>query len=111
MNKQFTFRGMEHSNTIEEYANKHLEKIERFLEHEKEPVSMHIIFTATPVHKHHEVEFQVTGPSYTLNAHRFGPEFYDLISAVMDCMFRLLTEAKRRRVDERKTSGYKRVIE
>lgn len=107
MNKQYTFRGMEHSNTIEEFANEQLKKIEDFLAHEKEPIFLHIILTAEFTHHNNRVEFQVTGPGYTLNAHREGPELYALIGEVMDCMYKQLTEAKRKRIDTRQT-GIKR---
>lgn len=107
MNKQFTFHGMESSKNIEVYANEKLKRIERFLEHEKEPIYMHLTFTAHRTHHHHEVEFQVTGPHYTLNAHREGPELYEVINEVIDCMHYELTEAKRRRVEKEHT-GIKR---
>ncbi len=107
MNKQFTFRGMEQSNTLQECVNDQLAKIETFLEHEKEPIYIHVIFTAGHTHAHHRVECQIVGPGYTLNAHRIGPEMYDLIAAVMDCMYLQLTEAKKKRVDTRQT-GIKR---
>lgn len=109
MNKQFTFRGMEHSPTIEEYARNQFDKIERFLEHEKEPQYVHMIFTAAFTHHHHRVELQVTTPQYKLIAHKEGPEFYDLISKVCDCMYQQLTEAKRQRVEIEHT-GIKREI-
>jgi len=103
MNKQFTFRGMEHSATIEEYARKQFDKIERFLSHEKEPQYIHMIFTAGFTHAHHKVELQVTTPNYKLIAHREGPELYDLISQVFDCMYQQLTEAKKKHLDTRQT--------
>lgn len=108
MTKQFTFRNMEHSNIIEEYANQQLAKIEDFLSHEKEPIFIHIILKGEFTHHNHRVEMQVTGPHYTLNAHREGPEFYDLISQVMDCMYLQLTEAKREKVASRKVGIKKR---
>lgn len=107
MNKQFTFRGMEHSNTLEEAANNQLAKIERFLEHEKEPIYIHVTFTAGHTHAHHRVECQVVGPGYDHNAHRIGADMYELITAVMDCMYLQLTEAKKKRINERQT-GIKR---
>jgi ribosomal subunit interface protein len=107
MKKQFTFLEMEHSNTIEEYANEKLTKIEKFLEHEKEPIFMHITFTAQPTHGHHRVNLHISGPHYNFDVHRFGPDLYDLISSVADVMFHQLTEAKRKLVDTRQT-GIKR---
>jgi len=107
MIKQFTFRGMDHSPTIEEYAQKMFEKIERFLQHEKEPQYIHMIFTAGFTHHHHKVELEVTTPQYKLNAHREGPELYELISKVIHIMYEQLTEAKRERVEIEHT-GIKR---
>ncbi len=107
MNKQFTFRNMEHSNTLEEHANEQLQKVEKFLEHEKEPIYLHIILTAHHIHAHHQVEFQVTTPLYKMSTHREGPELYQLISEVIDIMYERLTEAKRENVEKWHT-GIKR---
>lgn len=107
MTKQFTFRGMDHSATIEEYANNQFGKIERFLEHEKDPKYIHMIFTSGFTHAHHRVELQVTTPNYKLIAHREGPDMYNLISQVFDTMYDQLTEAKKKLVDTRQT-GIKR---
>lgn len=107
MNIQFTFRGMERSGTLEEFVNEQLAKIQEFLVHEKEPIYLHLIFTAKFTHHDNRVEFQITGPGYTLNAHREGPELYKITGEVIDRMYKQLTEAKRKRIDTRQT-GIKR---
>lgn len=107
MNKQFTFRGMEHSNILQEYANQQLEKIEKLLLHEKEPIYLHIILTAERTHHHHKVEFQISSPNFNLNAHDEGPDIYVAVTKACDRMYHQLTEEKRKHVAARHT-GIKR---
>ncbi|QQR62651.1 hypothetical protein IPH67_04520 [bacterium] len=43
MNKRIVFRHMDHSPAIEELANKHLQKIEHFLENEPTPIYIDLV--------------------------------------------------------------------
>lgn len=105
METKFTFRHMEHSSVIEDYANKQLSKVYEFLSNEREPVNIDLIFEPSKVHAHHSVELLVKSPRYDLVAQREGPEFYDLIDKVVDIMYDNLREEKRREIDERKMRG------
>lgn len=105
METKFTFRHMEHSTVIEDYANKQLSKVYEFLSNEREPVHIDFIFEPSKVHAHHSVKLLVKSPGYDLVAQREGPEFYDLIDKVVDIMYDNLREEKRREIDERKMRG------
>ena len=105
METKFTFRHMERSTVIEDYANNQLSKVYEFLSNEREPVYIDVIFEPSKVHAHHRVELLVKSPCYDLITHREGPEFYDLIDQVVDIMYRNLHEEKRREIDERKMRG------
>ncbi len=105
MNAKITFRHMERSQVIEDYAERQLQKVYEFLSNEREPVYVELTFEPSKVHAHHRVELLVKSPHYDLIAHREGPEFYDLIDKVVDIMYHNLHEEKRREIDERKMRG------
>jgi len=44
MHKRITFKGMDHSSVLEDYANQQLAKIEEFLTNERTPVYIDLIF-------------------------------------------------------------------
>jgi ribosomal subunit interface protein len=102
MQKRIAFRGMESSPVLEEFANKHLEKVEKLLEHERTPIFIDLVLEASHVHAHHKVELRVKTPNYELVAHHEGPEMYQEIDRVTDKMIQEIRRAKERRVDEEK---------
>jgi ribosomal subunit interface protein len=105
METKVTFRHMDHSDVVEDYAGRQLHKVYEFLSNERDPVYVNITFEPSKVHAHHKVELQVKSPHYDLIAHREGPEFYDIIDQVVDIMYRQLHEHKRKELDERKMRG------
>jgi len=105
METKFTFRHMDHSDVIKDYADRQLKKVLEFLSNEREPIYLDLIFSPSDVHAHHNVELLVKTPHYDLVAHREGPEFYDLIDKVVDIMYHNLHEEKRKAIDERKMRG------
>lgn len=109
MDTKMTFRHMDHSDVIRDYANGQLAKVYEFLSNEKEPIHIDLTFEASKVHAHHRVELRITSPQFHLITHEEGPEFYKLIDYVVDTMYRLLHEEKRKEVDERKTQGKRRI--
>lgn len=111
MNKKITFRGMEHSPVLEEFSNKHLEKVERFLENERDPVYIELVLDAERTHHHHKVELLVKSPHYDLISHSEGPEMYELIVKVANTMHQELLNAKERLIDQKKHGGTNRTIE
>ena len=108
MFKRIAFRSMDHSDVIEQYVNEQLAKIEKFLENERDPIYIDVIFEPSKVHQHHRVELRVKTPHYDLisSYEHEGDGFYDTIDRVVDVMYRRLHEEKERITkDERKTTG------
>lgn len=102
MNILVTFRGMEHSNTLEEFVVKKLEKVVKFLENEPLPVTIDVVLIAQPQHKHHSVEMRLNSPHYHIIAKREGPEIYAEVEEVAEIFAHDLAKAKQKRVDELK---------
>lgn len=102
MHKRITFRAMDHSNHIENHANEQLEKIMHFLSNEPTPVHVDLVLEAGRPHAHNKVELRIKTPHYEECVTDEGPHMLQVIDAVIDTMYRLLHEAKRKRVDDRK---------
>lgn len=102
MNKRVTFRGMDHSPTVEQQVHTQLAKIEEFLSHERTPVSLDVVLEAHPTHAHNSVEMRVHAPDYEAIAQREGKDIYKLIGEVADCVYAELRKQKERRVDRDK---------
>ena len=108
MNKRIAFRNMDSTPVLEEFANKHLEKIEKLLESERTPIYIDLVLDAADVHANNKVELRVKTPNYELVAHHEGPEMYQEIDRVTDKMIIEIRRAKERRVDEdKKKDSYK----
>lgn len=107
MHKRITFRNMDHSKVMEEYANQQLAKVEDFLSHERSPVYIDMVFEPSKKREHHRIELRVKSPQYERisNYEYQGTDFYDVLDRVVDIMYEGLHEDKRRLVDERKTKG------
>lgn len=107
MQKRIVFRGVDHSDNAEQYANKQLQKIEHFLEHEQTPVHIDLIFEPSKLRQHSRVELRVKSPHYDLISHyeHEGVEFYAVLDHVIDSMYRQLHEAKEKNHDKLKTVG------
>jgi ribosomal subunit interface protein len=102
MDKQITFRNMEHSDVMENYINQQLEKIEKYLENEREPIYIELVLEPSKVHAHHRVELRVKTPRYYLVEDYTGPDFYPVLDHVIDAMYRQILEKKKELVDENK---------
>lgn len=102
MQKYVAFRNMEHSAVLEEFAYKHLEKVEKVLENEPTPVKIDLVITAASTHPHHNVEIRVKTPHYDLITQHEGPELYQEIDKVTDKMVQEIRKAKEKRIDELK---------
>lgn len=103
MNKQLTLRHMEHSPTLESYVNEQAARIEKFLEHEREPKTLHIVLDAQRTHHHHHVEINLKTPNYDLFCEYEAPEMHDAIKHAFNTMYHLLTQAKKKSQDERRS--------
>ena len=102
MQKRIAYRGMDSTPVLEEFANKHLEKVEKLLENERTPIWIDLILEASTVHAHNKVELRVKTPHYELVAHHEGPEMYQEIDRVTDKMVQEIRRAKEKRVDNAK---------
>ena len=88
---------------LEEFAQKHLEKVEKLLENENTPIIIDLTLEASAVHAHNRVELLVKTPNYDLIAHHEGPELYQEIDRVTDKMIQEIRRAKERLISESKT--------
>ena len=102
MQKRIAYRGLESSPVLEEFANKHLEKVEKLLESERTPIFIDLVLEASHVHAHHKVELRIKTPNFDLIAHHEGPEMYQEIDRVTDKMVQEIRRAKERFAEEEK---------
>jgi len=105
MNKRITFRGMDHSPVIEEFSQRHLERIVHLLTSERTPQHLELTLTAHPVHAHHEIEILVKTPHYDLVARREGVDMYQEIEKTVDVMIKEIKKAKEKYLDIRKNGA------
>jgi len=105
MHKRITFKGMEHSSVLEDYANDQLTKVEDFLKNERSPIYIDLVFEPSKVHAHHKIELRVKSPNYDRISNYEGTDFYHTLDRVIDVMYHELLEEKRRHIDERKMRG------
>ena len=102
MNKEVTFRDIEHTAGLEDHVNQKLERIEKFIENEPDPVVLHFILEPHRTHAHHKAELIIKSPNYHVIAHHEGPDMYHVIDHVMHVGYEQLLKEKQRRIDDRK---------
>ncbi len=101
MKIRIAFRGMEHSNAMEEYASKKMEKLERFLQKEPEPLYVDLVLEAARQHHHHKVELRINSKHHQINVHSEGPDLYLQIDATVDKAVHEAKKDKERAIDAR----------
>lgn len=101
MNKNITFRHMEHSGAMENYIHEQLAKLEKFLEHEPTPVVIDLVLTADKRRSLSEGELKLKTPHYDLFTKTEAPDMYEVIDKIIDVMYRMVREKKKERVDKR----------
>ena len=101
MHKRITFRGMEHSGFVEQYAEKQLARIIKFLENEPTPIYLDLVMDAESYPPHYIVELLVKTPHYNKISKFEGYNFNDVIDRVIDVMYQELHEEKRKLIDKR----------
>lgn len=94
MNKRIVFRGMEHSDVMEQYADGQLARIVHFLENEPTPIYIDLTFSPSKTREHNFVELRVKTPHYDKISTYEGPKMYDIIDRVIDVMYHELHEEK-----------------
>lgn len=105
MDKRVTFKGIEHSAAVENYANDQMSKVLEFLSNERSPVYIDLMFKPSKLRAHHFVELRVKSPNYELISSYEGTSFYDTIDRVVDVMYHELHEHKKKLDDKKKTCG------
>lgn len=105
MHKRITFRRMEHSRVMEDYANEQLARIERFLKNELPPIYIDLILEPSKIHAHHFVELRIKTPRFDLISNYEGPDFYEVLDRVIDVMYETIHQKKKELKDAIETEG------
>jgi ribosome-associated translation inhibitor RaiA len=106
MPTRITFKDTQHSESMEQSANKLLEKIETFLDKEdRSPIYIDLILEPSHVHAHHHVELRVKSPNYNRYSSYEGKEFFPTLERVVDVMYRELLEDKKRLNENKRVTG------
>lgn len=104
MNKRIVFRNMDHSDVMQEYADKQLKKIEDFIVHFNTPHTIDVYLEPSHVHMHHRVSLHVRCGSHTFESscEHEGMSFYDALDKAIDVMYKKLHDAKDKQEDQKK---------
>jgi len=105
MHKRVTFKGIDHSEAVENYASDQLNKVMEFLSNERSPVYIDLMFTPSKLRAHHFVELRVKSPNYSIVSNYEGTDFYNTVDRVIDVMYHELHEHKKKLQDKKKTIG------
>ncbi len=101
MNIRIAFRHMDHSDSIEAYVKKELEKMYKFLQHEDDLVTIDVVLDAARVHHHHHVEIRLNSKHYHLVASTEGADLYEQIVQAVKNMVHEIKKQKERNLDKR----------
>jgi ribosomal subunit interface protein len=101
MKIRIAFRGMEHSNAMEEYASNKMVKLEKFLQKEPEPLYVDLVLEAARQHHHHKVEIRINSKHHHIMVHSEGPDLYLQIDATVDKAVHEAKKDKERMLDAR----------
>lgn len=101
MNVRIAFRGMDHSDSVENYANQEIEKLTKYLHKEPEPLYFDLVLEADKNKTHHKVELRVNGKNLHLMASREGADLYQEIDHVIKIMGKELQKHKEKALDKR----------
>ena len=101
------FKNMEHSDTMQDYVNHKLEKVEKFLKREHDPIYIDVILEQSSAHVHPRVEIRIKTPHFeeVANHEHEGTEIYEAIDRAVDVMYRLLLQHKEKEISKRKERG------
>ena len=102
MNRRITFKNMEHSANIENFALEKLEKINRLIHEDRDPKIIDMVITGSAVHAHNQVELNVQFANVKLFSHHEGPDVFKEIDIVIDKMLEEIRRAKDKLKDKYK---------
>lgn len=100
--KKITFRHMDPTPDIKNYADAALERVMHALEGERTPVDVHLIIEPGRPHAHHQVELLIKTPHYNVISKEEGPHPYQLLDRACDLACRKIHEQKKRLLDGKK---------
>jgi len=102
MNVRISFRGMDHSDSIENYAKKELEaKVFKFLKKEPDPISLDLVLSAGKTHAHHQVELRLNSKHNHFIVKHEGADLYAEIDYVIKIMAEEIKKQKSKFLDKR----------
>jgi ribosomal subunit interface protein len=105
MNIQITFQNSDSSKVMEQHIREQLQKIVHFLEKEPSPIYIEIFVKPSKVHAHHQIDFVLKSPNYSLDVQKEGEEIYKVLDEVIDTMYAQLRKMKDKHVEDRKMVG------
>ena len=108
MNIRIAFRNMDHSASIEAYAQKELEKIFKFLKNEGDLIHIDLVLDAARIHHHHKVELRLNSKHYHLVASHEGADLYQEIDYVIKTMAQEIKKHKEKSLDKRNHPNIKK---
>src|SRR3990167_468537 len=105
MDKRIAFKGMDHSNAIENFVNEKLVKAEILLEKEKGPIFFDVVMNTEHSNNLFDVEIRINGPHFSLIAHDQERDMYAAIEKVVD---KIVNKIKKKRLqNDRNGDTYK----
>jgi ribosomal subunit interface protein len=98
---------MEKSDVMEQHIRDQLKKIEEFLSHDKEPITIHLALEPSKTREHHRIQLHVVTPHHDFmeTYEHQGIPFYEAVDQAIDKMYFALRKEKERLIDERKWLG------
>ena len=106
MQIKITFRGMDHSDAIERYAHKKMEKLHKFFKKEN-PGSVFITMTLDSHRTKHYfmAELKIKTAQYDLLSKKEGADLYPMIDQTVQTMEKEITHAKEKHISKRNQGG------
>ena len=102
MNVRIAFRGMEHSDSIEEYARKELEhKVFKLVWNEPEPIFFDLVLGAAKTHAHHQVELRLNSKHNHFIVKHEGADMYLVLDHVIKIIAEEVKKNKSKYLDKR----------
>jgi len=101
MNLRIAFRGMEHSGLLEDYVKKALEKTEKFLGKEPDPIHFDVVLEAHREHHHHKAEVRLNSKNNHVILQHEDADIYVAIDYVMKHLVDEIKKNKEKQLEKR----------
>ena len=102
MEIKFTFRGMESSQSLEQYVVEKNKKIEHILTKERPPHRLEVILESHPSHAQFALELRLHTADYHEFVEKEGTDLYGLIDLGFDVLMQEICKKKEFDIDKRK---------